>query len=135
MAFSCKRRRVCSSCGGRRMSETAARQCDRVLPAVPYRQWDSRCRGSCGCRWPVIRRCSTVSRCSSRCASGYVRRRQGRRQAGSKEGAAVAAICAEIRWESMDLSPHLHVLVADRLFVCREDGARRVHGDASADER
>ncbi|MBK6534978.1 MAG: hypothetical protein IPF99_37175 [Deltaproteobacteria bacterium] len=21
------------------MSETAARQCDRVLPAVPYRQW------------------------------------------------------------------------------------------------
>jgi len=39
VAFSCKHRGVCSSCGGRRMSETAARQCDRVLPAVPYRQW------------------------------------------------------------------------------------------------
>ncbi|MBP6831954.1 MAG: transposase zinc-binding domain-containing protein [Deltaproteobacteria bacterium] len=39
MAFSCKHRGVCSNCGGRRMSETAARQCDRGLPAVPYRQW------------------------------------------------------------------------------------------------
>ncbi len=30
VAFSCKHRGVCSNCGGRRMSETAARQCDRV---------------------------------------------------------------------------------------------------------
>ncbi|MDO9022940.1 MAG: transposase zinc-binding domain-containing protein [Deltaproteobacteria bacterium] len=37
VAFSCKHRGVCSSCGGRRMSETAARQCDRVTArgAVP----------------------------------------------------------------------------------------------------
>lgn len=37
--FSCKRRGVCSSCEGRRMSETAAHLVDRVLPAVPVRQW------------------------------------------------------------------------------------------------
>ena len=39
VAFSCKRRGVCSSCQGRRMSETAAHLADRVLPAVPIRQW------------------------------------------------------------------------------------------------
>lgn len=39
VAFSCKRRGVCSSCQGRRMSETAAHLTERVLPAVPIRQW------------------------------------------------------------------------------------------------
>jgi len=39
VAFSCKRRGVCNSCGGRRMAETAAHLVDRVLPAVATRQW------------------------------------------------------------------------------------------------
>ena len=37
--FSCKGRGFCSSCGGRRMSDTAAHLVDRVLPAVHTRQW------------------------------------------------------------------------------------------------
>jgi len=39
VAFSCKGRGVCPSCGGRRMADTAARWVEHVLPAVPYRQW------------------------------------------------------------------------------------------------
>ncbi len=39
VAFSCKRRGFCPSCGGRRMTERAARLVDSVLPAVPIRQW------------------------------------------------------------------------------------------------
>ena len=39
VAFSCKGRAVCSSCGGRRMADTAAHLVDRVLPKVPVRQW------------------------------------------------------------------------------------------------
>ena len=39
VAFSCKLRGVCPSCGGRRMCQTAATVCDRVLPDVPLRQW------------------------------------------------------------------------------------------------
>ena len=39
VAFSCKLRGVCPSCGGRRMSATAADVVDRVLPDVPLRQW------------------------------------------------------------------------------------------------
>ncbi|MBI4012156.1 MAG: transposase zinc-binding domain-containing protein [Candidatus Rokubacteria bacterium] len=39
MAFSCRGRGCCPSCGGRRMSELAAHLVERVLPAVPIRQW------------------------------------------------------------------------------------------------
>jgi hypothetical protein len=37
--FSCKGRGFCPSCGGRRMTECAARLADEVLPRVPVRQW------------------------------------------------------------------------------------------------
>ena len=37
--FSCKGRGFCPSCGGRRMTECAARLVDDVLPRVPVRQW------------------------------------------------------------------------------------------------
>jgi len=39
VAFSCKARAVCPSCAGRRMANVAAHLVDRVLPAVPVRQW------------------------------------------------------------------------------------------------
>jgi hypothetical protein len=39
VAFSCKKRGVCPSCGGRRMRETAAELVTRAVPEVPVRQW------------------------------------------------------------------------------------------------
>ena len=39
IAFSCKARAVCPSCGGRRMIERAAHLVDHVFPDVPVRQW------------------------------------------------------------------------------------------------
>ena len=39
VAFSCKGRSLCSSCGGRRMADTAAHLVGRVLLKVPVRQW------------------------------------------------------------------------------------------------
>jgi len=39
VAFSCKRRGFCPSCGARRMSETAAHLVDSVLPVQNIRQW------------------------------------------------------------------------------------------------
>jgi hypothetical protein len=39
VAFSCKGRGFCPSCGGRRMADTAAHLVDRVFPEVPVRQW------------------------------------------------------------------------------------------------
>ena len=37
--FSCKGRGFCPRCGGRHMTESAARLVDEVLPRVPVRQW------------------------------------------------------------------------------------------------
>ncbi len=39
LAFSCKKRGFCSSCGGRRMAESAAHLVDEVFPKVGVRQW------------------------------------------------------------------------------------------------
>jgi len=39
VAFSCKRRGFCPSCGARRMAESAALLVDEVLPQAPMRQW------------------------------------------------------------------------------------------------
>ena len=39
VAFSCKRRGFCPSCGARRMAESAALLVDKVLPEQPVRQW------------------------------------------------------------------------------------------------
>ena len=39
VAFSCKRRGFCPSCGARRMAEGAALLVDEVLPREPMRQW------------------------------------------------------------------------------------------------
>jgi hypothetical protein len=39
VAFSCKGRGCCPSCGGRRMAETAAFLVDHVFPVAPVRQW------------------------------------------------------------------------------------------------
>lgn len=39
VAFSCKRRGFCPSCGARRMAESAALWVDEVLPHQPMRQW------------------------------------------------------------------------------------------------
>lgn len=39
VAFSCRRRGFCPSCGARRMAESAALLVDEVLPHEPLRQW------------------------------------------------------------------------------------------------
>ena len=39
LAFSCKRRGFCPSCGARRMAQTAAHLVGHVIPHVPVRQW------------------------------------------------------------------------------------------------
>ena len=39
VAFSCKRRGLCPSCGAQRMAQTAAHLVDHVIRHVPVRQW------------------------------------------------------------------------------------------------
>ena len=42
LAFSCKRRGFCPSCGAKRMAEMASHLVDQVLPYKPLRQWGLR---------------------------------------------------------------------------------------------
>ena len=46
VAFSCKRRGFCPSCGARRMAESAAHLVDQVIPRVPVRQRASKMTGT-----------------------------------------------------------------------------------------
>ena len=44
VAFSCKRRGFCPSCGARCMAQTATHLVDHVIPRVPVRQWVRVCQ-------------------------------------------------------------------------------------------
>lgn len=52
VAFSCKRRGFCSSCGARCMAQIAAHLVDPVIPRVPVRQWVLSLPIPCACYWP-----------------------------------------------------------------------------------
>ncbi len=122
VAFSCKRRGVCSSCGGRRMSETAARRCDRVLPAAPYRQWVLSLPWEL--RLPVARDpalLNAVSRVFFEEVRAWLRASAGAVPGVRVEAAAVTFV--QRFGGSLNLNPHLHMLVADGVFACRDDGS------------
>jgi ribosomal protein S27E len=55
VAFSCKRRGFCPSCGARRMVESAALLVDEVFPAEPIRQWVLSFPFQLRFCWPVTR--------------------------------------------------------------------------------
>jgi len=82
VAFSCKRRGFCPSCGGRRMADTAAHLVDRVLPEAPVRQW------VLTLPYPLRYRCAYDARLASEVLRAFIRslfaelRRRARRQWG-----------------------------------------------------
>ena len=134
VAFSCKHRGVCSSCGGRRMSETAARQCDRVLPAVPYRQWVLSLPWEL--RLPVARDpalLNAVSRVFFEEVREWLRAAAGAIPGAVSEAAAVTYV--QRFGGSLNLNPHLHMLVADGVFACRDDGTAPVFVETAAPTR
>ena len=52
LAFSCKRRGFCPSCGARRMSQTAAHLVDHSSRRCRYGNGCCPCRSRCACCWP-----------------------------------------------------------------------------------
>ena len=93
VAFSCRGRGFCPSCGGRRMSELAAHLVDRVLPRVPIRQWvftvpvplRYQLAFDAGLTRAVLRVCL-------RTVFGWQRRRAARRGLAGARGGSVTAI-------------------------------------------
>ncbi len=116
--FSCKTRGLCPSCSGRRMADSAARLVDSVLPDVPIRQWvltlPYDLRLLTAMRADVLR---DVVRAYVETIHRWMRRRLQR------PGAAAGSVAATHRGGgALNLSPHLHVLTADGVFVRRPAG-------------
>jgi hypothetical protein len=116
VAFSCKGRALCPSCGGRRMAERAAHLMDHVLPDVPVRQWvlslPHRLRYRLAWDHNLCRRVTTAF-------LGAVFRllRHQARDVGLHEprGGAVAII--QRFGGALNLNVHIHALVLDGVFA------------------
>jgi hypothetical protein len=122
--FSCKGRGFCPSCGGRRMAERAANLVDRVLPAVPLRQWvltvPHRLRYLMA--WDH-RLCRAVLAVYVRVLCGWYRRRGRRRGLADPRTGTVTAI--QRFGGGLNLHVHYHTLVLDGVFV-RDDAGEAV---------
>ena len=123
VAFSCKKRGVCPSCGGRRMSETAAELVTRVVPEAPVRQWVLSLPWAL--RLPVARDSALlgkVARVFFEAIRDHLRGSVG--GPGPGERVEIGAITFVQRFGgALNLNPHLHVLVTDGVFLCAEDGS------------
>ena len=116
VAFSCKGRGFCPSCGGRRMAESAAHLTDHVFPRVPVRQWVVSFPWTL--RYLLARRpslCRAVRRVFLRAVFGFYRQRAA---AEGIEGGRCGAVNRLQRFgSSLNLNVHFHALVLDGVYT------------------
>jgi hypothetical protein len=116
VAFSCKGRGFCPSCGGRRMADTAAHLVDRVLPEVPVRQW------VLTLPYPLRYRCAWNARLTSEVLRCFLRavfadyRRRAKRDLGVRGGACGSVTFIQRFDSALNLTPHFHTLVLDGVY-------------------
>jgi hypothetical protein len=116
VAFSCKGRGFCPSCGGRRMADTAAHLVDRVFPKVPVRQWVLSVPFSLRYRLAYDSSLTAaVLGCFVRTVFGSLRRR-ARRLRGIARGQCGAVTFVQRFGDALNLNVHFHSLVLDGLY-------------------
>ncbi len=117
VAFSCKGRGFCPSCGGRRMADTAAHLVDRVLPAAPVRQW------VLTLPYSLRYRCAYDARLTSEVLRAFIRalfaelRRRVRRQWGVRAEQCGAVTFVQRFGSALDLNVHFHTLALDGAYT------------------
>ncbi len=124
VAFSCKRRGFCPSCGARRMAQTAAHLVDHVMPHVPVRQWvlclpiplRLLLAAQPKLVTPVLQR---VHRVITRQLLG-----QAGLKAAQADSGAVTRIQPSLWMKGLaaNLNIHLHCLVLDGVYRCDTEG-------------
>ncbi len=129
VAFSCKRRGICPSCGTRRMAETAADLVDNILPCVAVRQWVL--------SFPIPLRSlfavhpellTPVLRVIHRAINTHLIQQAGI----ERKDAATGAITLIQRFGSAaNLNTHLHALVLDGVYQTSADSAPVFHPTAA----
>jgi hypothetical protein len=125
VAFSCKGRGVCPSCGARRMVDTSARLIDRVLPEASYRQWVLTVPFALRYRLASDTAALTrVLRLFHQTLRAELRRRA--RRLGLPAGEPAAVTVVQRFGGALNLHVHFHAIVAEALFVRDGKGHRRV---------
>jgi hypothetical protein len=125
VAFSCKGRGFCPSCGGRRMADTAAHLVDRVLPEVPVRQW------VLSLPFALRYRLSYDAPLASAVLGVFVRtifaslRRRARKQWGVARGQCGAVTFVQRFGDALNLNVHFHSLLLDGVYAQGPSGALR----------
>jgi ribosomal protein S27AE len=117
VAFSCKGRGFCPSCGGRRMADTAAHLVDRVLLAAPVRQW------VLTLPYSLRYRCAYDVRLTSEVLRAFIRalfaelRGRVRRQWGVRAEQCGAVTFVQRFGSALDLNVHFHTLALDGAYT------------------
>jgi hypothetical protein len=123
VAFSCKRRGLCPSCSGRRMAGAAAHLVDRVLPAVPVRQYvlafPYELSGLAATKPAVL---TALSRIFWEAVRRRYRRFANDVGLTASETGAVTGV--QRFGSSLNLHVHVHLLALDGVYV-EEDGVLR----------
>jgi hypothetical protein len=126
VAFSCKGRGFCPSCGGRRMAERAAHLVDAVFPDVPVRQWvlslPYRVRYQLAWDHDL---CRAVVGVTMRAVLGWLRDRA--RLDGVQDGRGGAVAIVQRFGGALNLNVHVHALVMDGVFAPDDAGALTFH--------
>lgn len=120
VAFSCKNRGFCPSCGGRRMADTAAHLVDHVIPEVPVRQW------VLSVPYPLRYRLAydsslvrDVTRIFVRTVFSSIRRIAGIPGCNRKARCGAVAFIQRFS-DALNLDPHVHLMAMDGIY--KEDG-------------
>ncbi len=120
LAFSCKRRGFCPSCGARRMSQTAAHLVDHVIPHVPVRQWvlslPIPLRLLLAAQPELV---TPVLQVVQRVVTGHLLNGVGLK---GEEGQGGAVTLIQRFGSAANLNIHLHCLVLDGVYRCGGDG-------------
>jgi hypothetical protein len=117
VAFSCKTRSLCPSCGARRMSDTAAHLVGRVFPEAPVRQYVLSLPFALRTRLAFDQTlCSELLRIFMRSVFTSLKRR------ARKTLAATRLYCGSVCFlqrsgGSINLNPHFHSLVLDGVYA------------------
>ena len=133
LAFSCKRRGFCPSCGARRMSQTAAHLVDHVIPHVPVRQWVLSL--PIPLRLLLAAQPELVTPVLQVVQRVLTRHLLDGAQLKADEGHGGAVTLIQRFGSAANLNIHLHCLVLDGVYRCGADGAPTfVEVDAPTDD-
>ena len=121
VAFSCKLRGLCPSCGGRRMAGSAAHLVDRVLPSVPVRQYvfafPYELSGLAATRADVL---AALSRIFWESLRAHYQRRAKTAGIGTSSLDTGAVTGVHRAGASLNVHVHFHLLCLDGVYV--DDG-------------